>query len=76
LFERFTHNRSVVFLAEGTSGEGLGFAQLYPSYSSVSMAAVFILNDLYVAQQARRTGQPRYYLQGRLITQKRMVQFV
>ncbi|MFT4585207.1 MAG: GNAT superfamily N-acetyltransferase [Gammaproteobacteria bacterium] len=56
LFERFTHNQLVVFLVEGTSGEGLGFARLYPSYSSVSMAAVFILNDLYVAQQARRTG--------------------
>jgi len=49
LKERFSHGESVIFLAfEGD--QALGFTQLYPSFSSVSMARVFILNDLFVAQ--------------------------
>jgi len=34
----------------------IGFAQLYPSFSSVSLARTFILNDLFVQEQARRIG--------------------
>ncbi len=33
-----------------------GFANIYPSYSSVAMAPIWVLNDLYVAKEARRTG--------------------
>jgi ribosomal protein S18 acetylase RimI-like enzyme len=29
---------------------------LYPSFSSVSLARIFILNDLFVHEQARRKG--------------------
>jgi len=36
--------------------EALGFTQLYPSFSSVSMARIFILNDLFVAPAGRRRG--------------------
>ena len=50
---RFEHGQSVVFLAE-LQGQAVGFTQLYPSFSSVSMARVFVLNDLYVAPSARR----------------------
>jgi ribosomal protein S18 acetylase RimI-like enzyme len=32
----------------------LGFCQLYPSYSSLSLKRVWILNDIYVAEDARR----------------------
>lgn len=52
---RFEHGQSIVFLAE-SQGQTVGFTQLYPSFSSVSMARVFVLNDLYVDPQARRTG--------------------
>jgi GNAT superfamily N-acetyltransferase len=31
-------------------------AQLYPSFSSGAMARIFILNDLFVAPEARRRG--------------------
>ena len=34
----------------------IGFAQLYPSYSSVSLARVFVLNDLFVQESSRRKG--------------------
>jgi GNAT superfamily N-acetyltransferase len=33
-----------------------GFAQLYPSFSSGSLARIFILNDLFVSPEARRCG--------------------
>lgn len=52
---RFNLGESVVFIAhEGQTP--VGFAQLYPSFSSVSLARVFILNDLFVQQSARRKG--------------------
>jgi ribosomal protein S18 acetylase RimI-like enzyme len=34
----------------------IGFTQLYPSFSSISLARIFILNDLFVLKQARRRG--------------------
>ena len=52
---RFEHGQSVVLLAE-SNGQAVGFTQLYPSFSSVSMARVFQLNDLFVAPTARRLG--------------------
>jgi ribosomal protein S18 acetylase RimI-like enzyme len=52
---RFEHGESTIFLAE-SEGQALGFTQLYPSFSSVSMARVFVLNDLFVATTARRHG--------------------
>jgi GNAT superfamily N-acetyltransferase len=35
---------------------GVGFTQLYPSFSSVSMKRVWILNDLFVEETARCQG--------------------
>lgn len=56
LLDRFRHQQSVVFLATGADGDGLGFAQLYPSFSSVSAARIFVLNDLFVSPKARSAG--------------------
>jgi len=56
LLERFQHNQSVLFLALQANGTAVGFTQLYPSFSSVSAARTFILNDLYVVPEARRSG--------------------
>jgi GNAT superfamily N-acetyltransferase len=55
LRERLSRNESVVFLAHAGT-EPVGFTQLYPSFSSVSLARTFILNDLFVAASHRRTG--------------------
>lgn len=52
---RFDHGESVVFVAHKGS-EPMGFAQLYPSYSSVALARVFTLNDLFVREAGRRKG--------------------
>jgi GNAT superfamily N-acetyltransferase len=54
LYERFKNHQSVIFIAKAENGEGVGFTQLFPSFSSVSMERTFILNDLYVAPSARR----------------------
>lgn len=55
LKERFNNNDSVV-LAANDNGRVIGFTQLYPSFSSVSMKRVWILNDLYVEESYRRRG--------------------
>ncbi|AFZ23236.1 acetyltransferase [Cylindrospermum stagnale PCC 7417] len=55
LKERFQNNDSVVFAASD-NGKLIGFTQLYPSFSSVSMKRVWILNDLYVEESYRRRG--------------------
>ena len=55
LLARFNHGDSVIFLAYEASVP-IGFAQLYPSYSSLSLARTFILNDLFVHEQERRKG--------------------
>ncbi len=52
LAERLDHGESIVFIATA-AGTAVGFAQLYPSYSSVSLSRVFILNDLFVLEAVR-----------------------
>ena len=56
LYERFKNYQSVIFIANAENGDGVGFTQLFPSFSSVSMERTFILNDLYVAPSTRRGG--------------------
>ncbi|AFZ55712.1 GNAT family N-acetyltransferase [Anabaena cylindrica FACHB-243] len=55
LKERFQNHDSVIFAANN-NGELVGFTQLYPSFSSVSMQRIWILNDLYVEESYRRRG--------------------
>jgi ribosomal protein S18 acetylase RimI-like enzyme len=63
LRDRLANNDSVIFLAvDPESGAGLGFVQLYPSFSSVAARRLWILNDLFVAPAARRRGVGRALL--------------
>ncbi|NYE08649.1 ribosomal protein S18 acetylase RimI-like enzyme [Bacillus niacini] len=55
LKERFINEDSVVFIAYDESNP-VGFVQLYPTFSSVSMKKSWILNDLYVNASARKKG--------------------
>lgn len=55
LSERIERDESVVLLAS-QHGAAVGFTQLYPTFSSVRAARVWVLNDLYVAAPARRSG--------------------
>ena len=58
LRERLARGESALLLAE-RDGEALGFTQLYPLFSSVRTARLWLLNDLFVADSARRQGVAR-----------------
>lgn len=66
IHDRLSNLESIVYLAIGEIDdreEALGFVQLYPGFSSVSMKRIWILNDLYVNDMARRTGVGRALLE-------------
>jgi GNAT superfamily N-acetyltransferase len=63
LRDRLANQDSVVLLAtDAHSGAGLGFVQLYPSFSSVAVQRIWILNDLFVTPTARQQGVGRALL--------------
>ena len=55
LQQRITKNESTIFIAF-IDDEPVEFTQLYPIFSSVSLKRAWLLNDLYVAETARRRG--------------------
>ena len=62
LGERLERGESIILLAfDGESA--VGFTRLYPSFSSVSMARILVLNDLFVAPGGRRRGTGSALLQ-------------
>jgi GNAT superfamily N-acetyltransferase len=62
LQERLSLRESVIFLAT-ENGQGLGFTQLYPCFSSVAARRLWILNDLFVTPDARGRGIGRTLLE-------------
>ncbi len=54
--QRLQQQDTVVYLATTPSGEALGFAQLFPTFSSTSAKTAWVLNDLYVQLEARQQG--------------------
>jgi len=57
--ERLARGESIIFLAEDESGGALGFVQLFPSFTSVEARRLWVLNDLFVAEEARGRGVGR-----------------
>ena len=56
-----SRSESIVFLA--FKGETvIGFTQLFPSFSTVSLQRIYILNDLFVAPDFRKLGVGRALL--------------
>jgi ribosomal protein S18 acetylase RimI-like enzyme len=52
---RLKRKESVIYLALADDEDKLlGYCQLFPSYSSLSLKRVWILNDIFVAEDARR----------------------
>lgn len=58
LRDRINREESVIFMAEEPSApqRAMGFVQLYPSFSSVSMRRLWVLNDLFVHADFRKQG--------------------
>ena len=52
---RLNAGDSAILVAE-QDGEIVGFTQLYPSFTSVGMAPIMILNDLFVSSEHRGSG--------------------
>ena len=62
LRQRLRRRESVIFLA--VNGRTLiGFTQLYPSFDSVTMQRLWILNDLFVVPEARRQGVAKFLME-------------
>ncbi|MGL4315203.1 MAG: GNAT family N-acetyltransferase [Pseudomonas sp.] len=52
---RLKRKESVIYLAlADDEDKALGYCQLFPSFSSLSLKRVWILNDIFVAEDARR----------------------
>lgn len=53
--ERMERKESVIFVAE-KDGKIVGFTQLYPMFSSTMMKRQWVLNDLFVKTEERKSG--------------------
>jgi ribosomal protein S18 acetylase RimI-like enzyme len=53
---RLKQKHSVIFLALDDDGNALGFTLMYPTFSSIAMQSMWIVNDLYVKEDMRRHG--------------------
>jgi ribosomal protein S18 acetylase RimI-like enzyme len=56
LKDRIHNQESVIFLSQAADGRVTGFVQLYPIFSSTRMKRLWLLNDLFVVPDYRRTG--------------------
>jgi ribosomal protein S18 acetylase RimI-like enzyme len=56
LSTRIARDESIVLLARDDDDRTVGFVQVYPAFSSTTLAPIWILNDLYVDDAARGTG--------------------
>ena len=63
LRDRLERDESVIYVAYTGVREAAGLTQLYPSFSSVSLKRLWILNDLFVRSDGRRGGVGRALLE-------------
>lgn len=56
LIDRMTHGGSIVLIAEESDGAIVGFVQLFPTFSSILAAPMYLLSDVFVVPAARRRG--------------------
>jgi ribosomal protein S18 acetylase RimI-like enzyme len=55
LTSRLENDEAIVFIAREDTN-AVGFTMLYPTFSTVSLSAVWLLNDLYVQESHRGKG--------------------
>lgn len=55
LEQRIANDEAVAFIAR-VDGNAVGFTLLYPTFSTVSLSSIWLLNDLYVDESARGQG--------------------
>jgi GNAT superfamily N-acetyltransferase len=54
--ERLARNESAIFYVQDSTGDALGFVQLYPTFSSIDAHRAWLLSDLFTAPSARGRG--------------------
>ena len=62
LEQRLAKDESTIFLAT-LKNDAVGFVQMYPIFSSVSLKRAWLLNDLFVSENARNRGVGEALLQ-------------
>jgi len=62
LTNRIQNNESVIYIAY-IDNKAVGFTQLYPLFSSVSMEPMYLLNDLFVDKSVRNQGVGQQLIQ-------------
>lgn len=60
--DHITQNTSRIWIARDVENALMGFTQVYPSFSSVGMRPIWIVNDLFVHPDVRRQGVARELL--------------
>ncbi len=60
--KRLENEDSIIFVAK-SNHKYVGFTQLYPTFSSISMKRAWILNDMFVDATARKQGVGEQLLQ-------------
>ena len=60
---RLNNKESIIFIAEDQAQNALGFCQIYPSFCSVIGAPIYVLYDLFVSSDARKSGIGRLLLE-------------
>jgi ribosomal protein S18 acetylase RimI-like enzyme len=61
--DRMQNNESVIILAVNEDNKTVGFCQLYPTFCSVEAKPIYVLYDLFVAPETRRSGAGKVLLQ-------------
>ena len=56
LTERILKQESIVYLIFTEGGQAVGFTQLYPTFSSIRLGRLWLLNDIYVVPEMRSKG--------------------
>lgn len=62
IHERFIKKESFIFAASWNN-EVVGFTQVYPTFSSVGMKKIYVLNDLFIDEKFRSLGIGRSLIQ-------------
>lgn len=60
--DRMQSNESVILVASNEAQQIIGFCQLYPIFCSIEAKPIYSLSDLYITQEARRSGAGRALL--------------
>ena len=74
LKERITNNEAIIYIAfdDKIKDKAIGFTLIYPTFSSLLLSKMLILNDLYVDSTARKSGVGEKLIQQTVVLAKEL----